>query len=380
MMKETGHIDLSDGADVDKRECSSVWDELAQSEILRKDLQCLYELRSRRQRNLNRFLKNIDGCFGKKRIAYYAIAGMVTLLIGFSVTFRLMYGEEKTLSSESQVLIPGIYYNISLKLSTGKNHVLTDSRIFLFESDGINITASSKGKVEYDDRAFLDSLSDKVLYNELIVPRGRECEITLSDGTQIYLNAQSKLIYPVSFKGKIVREVYMEGEAYMKVAHNSSSPFVVKSPRLQAKVLGTSFNIKDYPDDNVYGIALVEGKLQVNNELESPIVLLPGEEVYGDKDVGVFGKKERADMEGATAWMHETLYFNNRTLGDIAKELERRYDICVRFDSPETARYSFLVKAQKFSCIEHVLELLRLTRKVDYSVEGRTVTVFSQCE
>jgi len=379
-MKKTDYINLSNDTDMDKRERFSVWDELAQSERLRKDLQCLYELRSHRQRNLNRFLKNIDAHFGKKRILYYAIAGMVTLLIGLSVTFRLMYGEEQTLSSEPERLIPEIYYDISLRFSTGENHVLTDSRIFLFESDGVNITASSEGKVKYDDCAFPDSLSKKVLYNELVVPRGRECEIILSDGTHIYLNAQSRLVYPVSFKGKKVREVYMEGEAYVKVTPDSSKPFLIKSPRLQAKVLGTSFNMKDYPDDKVYGVALVEGKLQVSNGAGDPVVLLSGEGAYGDKDSRIFGKKERVDVEGAIAWIHEKLYFNNRTLGDIAKELERRYDICVRFDSPETARYSFLVKAQKFSHIEYVLELLRLTRKVSYAVEGRTVTIFSQNE
>lgn len=384
MKKDRSHTNswTSEKGHADKNENRSVWQELAESEELRNDLQTLYELKARRKKNLNRFLKNInrDSYFRRKRKIYYAVAAMAVLLIGISITFRSMQSETEPLSTEPEILIPEIYYDISLKPSTGDNYVLTDFPISFSESNGVHILASSEGKIKYDDLAFPDTLSDKVLYNELIVPRGRECEITLSDGTDIHLNAQSILRYPVSFKGKKVREIYIEGEAYMKVTPNPDCPFLVKSSRLQAKVLGTSFNIKDYPDEKSYGVALVEGKVQVNNNQGDLIVLSPGEEVYSDEEQGTFGKRGGADIEGITAWIHQKLYFNNRTLEDIAKDLEKRYDIRVLFDSPETARYSFLLKAQKFSRIEYVLELLRLTHKVDYSVEGRTVTIISQGE
>lgn len=380
MEKSKDPIEARNEVAVKNPKLASVWDELAQSKKLRKDLQLLYTLKGRKQKNLDRFIRNLEDRSQKRRRFYYTVAAMTLLLIGLSATFHFMQREELQSPSEPKVLIPEVYYNISLKLSTGENYLLADSRYSLFESNGINIVTSPEGKIEYDDWAFSDSLSEKVLYNELVVPRGRECEITLSDGTKIYLNSQSKLTYPVSFKGKKVREVYMEGEAYLQVEPNPSCPFIVKSSRLQAKVLGTSFNVKDYPDEQTFGVVLVEGKLQVNHESGDQILLSPGEEVYGDEDSGTFGKRRGADIEGSTAWMHELLYFNNRTLEDIAKDLERRYDITVRFDSPETARYSFLVKAQKFSRIEYVLELLRLTRKVDYSVEGRTVTISSQRE
>ncbi len=359
-------------------ESFSVWDELAQSKKLRKDLQHLYELRSRREENLSRFLHNINGHSGRRRMLYYAAAVMVAVLVGLGLKFRTLDENwERPLYSETEVMIPEVHYNVSLKLSTGENRILTDSRLFLFESDGVHITSSPDGKLTYEDFAFSDSLSEKVLYNELVVPRGRTCEIVLTDGTHIHLNAQSKLIYPVSFKKKHAREIYMEGEAYMQVAYDALCPFIVRTPRLQAKVLGTSFNVKDYSDEETCGIVLVEGKLQVNCRTGHRMVLVAGEEVYTDHSGKGLEKRKTVDAESTIAWRHKKLCFNNRTLGDIAKELERRYDICVRFDSPATARYSFLVKAQQFGCIEQVLELLRLTRKVDYKVEGRTVTFFS---
>ncbi len=355
---------------------NTVWEELKNSEQVRKDLQRLYLLKEREKTNTKRFLRTINQRkMVHLRPLYYTAAAAVALLV---IVFSLIRNSETSaieapVVQEEERFIPVVHYDITLKLASGKHYSLGEFQRSFFESGGVNIS-SSDGALSYDDRDFSDTLSSSALYNELIVPRGRECEITLSDGTFIRLNSESRLRYPVTFKGMNTREVFMDGEAYMQVQHNPDCPFVVASSRMVATVLGTSFNIKDYPDETTYGLTLVEGKVKVENRRGRLYQLIPGEEVQGNASSDAYTKKE-ADVDGVLAWTHGLLYFNNRTLKEIAKDLEKRYDITVKFDSEQTADYSFMFKSQKFSRIEQILELLHLTKKVDYQVNGRTVTI-----
>lgn len=352
-----------------------VWKELAQSERMCKDIQHLYFLKSRKQRNLKRFMKNIEEPNRKSRALYYSVAAVVMVLLGISALLRSMLPDASSLSvEEAEVLIPQIHYDISLKLSSGRNCILTDSHVSFFEPNGINISTNPQGTLTYDDKACAEPLPDSVLYNELIVPRGRECEVILSDQTYIKLNSQSKLKYPVSFRGKKVREVFMEGEAYMHVSNQDSLPFIVHTPRTHTQVLGSCFNIRDYGDEESAGVSLVKGLAKVELATGKEFTLKSNEEIVADVRTGSIERRE-ADTEGTIAWTKGLLYFDNRTLGDIAKDLEKKYDISIRFDSKETSELSFMIKAQKYNRVEDVLELLRLTQKVDYFVRRRTVNI-----
>lgn len=352
----------------------SVWKELAQSEQIRKDIQHLYFLKSRRQRNLKRFLRNINGDNRKRNTFYYSVAAAIVVLLGVTAFLRFMIPVAGDFPEANNVLIPEVHYDISLKLSSGKNCILSDSRVSFFDPHGINISTNPQGALTYDDRACTEALPDSVLYNELIVPRGRECEIILSDQTYIKLNSQSKLKYPISFKGKKVREVFMEGEAYMHVSNQDSLPFIVHTPRMHAQVHNSEFNIRDYGDEEKSAISMVEGSAEVGWVKNEEMLLKSGEEMLADAGIGSIEKCE-ANAESVTAWTKGLLYFDNRTLGDIAKDLEKKYDINIQFDSKETSELSFMIKAQKYNRIEDVLELLRLTQKVTYMVRQRTVSI-----
>ena len=362
--------------DIHSDQGNTAWDELKDSEQMRKDLQRLYLLKKREKTNTRRFLRTVNRrkMVRLRPLYYTAAAAVVLLVIAFSTT---RYWEtpavEAPVAQDEERFIPEVHYDITLKLASGQQYSLGEFQRSFFESGGVNIS-SSDGTLTYNDRNFSDTLSSSVLYNELIVPRGRECEITLSDGTFIRLNSESRLRYPVTFKGMNTREVFIDGEAYMQVHHNPECPFVVTSSRMVATVLGTSFNIKDYPDELTYGLTLVEGRVNVENRRGRLYQLIPGEEVQGNASSDTYTKEE-TDVDGVLAWTHGLLYFNNRTLKDIAKDLEKRYDVTVKFDSEQTAGYSFMLKAQKFSRIEQILELLHLTKTVDYRVSGRTVTI-----
>lgn len=145
-----------------------------------------------------------------------------------------------------------------LELSDGRTYDLT-------EDGGIknviaeNIVADSCG-LEYLRKK--DTISSNVMsYHKLTIPRGGIFHLFLEDGTEIWLNSESKLVYPEAFTGK-TREVYLEGEAYFDVAEDAACPFIVHSGGLYAKVLGTSFGVTNYTEENTMSLTLVSGKVQ----------------------------------------------------------------------------------------------------------------------
>ena len=362
---------------------ASVWEQLSQSEQLRKDLQSLYYLKRRNKRNLKIFMQNINrshtSATTRRMTPYYYAAAMAMLLIGIGGFLGYRYTthhSDDITKAQTETLIPQTHHDIFLVFPSGEQRKLTESHVFYLES-------STPSSLSYRQPLLSDritdtaSATDTVWYNELNVPRGRECEITLTDGTYIKLNSASTLKYPVCFKPNQSREIYIKGEAYLKVRHDERSPFIVHSPRLNIRVLGTTFCVKDYAENPYASASLIEGKIQAENTKRKTLTLCPNEEICTDSEGNTFQKHE-SDVAGNIAWTQGMLYFNNRTLGEIAKDLERRYDIRIRFDNAETANLSFCIRAQKFQRIEDVLELLRLTQKVNYAVHGRTVTIIGK--
>lgn len=128
------------------------------------------------------------------------------------------------------------------------------------EEEGGTRILTSDNRVKYSGKDSLAGQSTEVKYNTLIVPRGGEFSLELADGTRVWLNAESRLRYPVAFTGK-ERKVEMEGEVYFEVAKNKEKPFIVTVNGVDIRVLGTSFNVSAYQEEVV--ATLVEGKVQL---------------------------------------------------------------------------------------------------------------------
>ncbi|QJB33199.1 FecR domain-containing protein [Chitinophaga oryzae] len=169
--------------------------------------------------------------------------------------------------------------------------------------------------------------------NTLLVPPGADYRITLSDGTQIWLNCASKLRFPFSFPDN-KREVYLEGEAWFIVAANPDQPFEVHTPNTSITVLGTAFNVNGYDDERVR-VSLVEGALTVKGASDE-VTLKPGMEcVYGDYNGIRTAPFDTATIRG---WMKGEGYaISNQKLRDLKPILERWFAVQVIFDKPEIA-------------------------------------------
>lgn len=172
--------------------------------------------------------------------------------------------------------------------------------------------------------------------NQLVIPYGKTSEIILPDGTHVFLNAGSRLIYPDFFADK-TREVFLVGEAFFEVEYNEKQPFIVQTTDIRVRVLGTQFNVSAYPSDNIIETVLTSGKvrLEQNNSgmFSQTTDLLPGQ-------LAAFSKTERTtqlrevDIENHTLWTEGLLKFESTDLSRVVKKLERYFDIRFRYDDP----------------------------------------------
>ena len=208
-------------------------------------------------------------------------------------------------------------------------------------------------------------------------PLGSKTKLYLPDGTLVWLNAGSRMTYSQGF-GVDNRKVELEGEGYFEVKRNEKIPFFVKTKDLQLQVLGTKFNFRDYPEDHEVVVSLLEGKVGLNNLLreEKEAVLSPDERAVLNKANGLL-TVESVTASNASQWTDGYLFFDEELLPDIAKELERSYNVKIHIanDSLKTFRFygNFVRREQN---IQEVLEALASTEKMQYKIEERNITIF----
>ena len=208
-------------------------------------------------------------------------------------------------------------------------------------------------------------------------PLGSKTKLYLPDGTLVWLNAGSRMTYSQGF-GVDNRKVELEGEGYFEVKRNEKIPFFVKTKDLQLQVLGTKFNFRDYPEDHELVVSLLEGKVGLNNLLreEKEAVLSPDERAVLNKANGLL-TVESVTASNASQWTDGYLFFDEELLPDIAKELERSYNVKIHIanDSLKTFRFygNFVRREQN---IQEVLEALASTEKMQYKIEERNITIY----
>lgn len=216
-------------------------------------------------------------------------------------------------------------------------------------------------------------------FGDIVVetPQGSRTQMTLPDGTKVWLNAGSKMAYSQGFS-TINRAVRLSGEGYFEVAHNERLPFSVESKEVRVSVLGTKFNFRDYPTDADAIVSLAEGRVALD------MIHAGGETVYlkPDQRAVVEKKTGRINVEDCEAaqtvkWTRGCLVFNGEPLADIAKALERSYDVEVTIRNRALLHLHFYGSfVRQEQSIGEVLDVLAATHKIKYKIEGHHVTLY----
>lgn len=211
-------------------------------------------------------------------------------------------------------------------------------------------------------------------YNTVVVPKGQRVSLLLSDGTTVWLNAESRFSYPAKFSEKY-RTVQLEGEGYFEVAHDAECPFTVKLPMLNVRVLGTKFNAKAYQDEPSW-ITLKEGAVEVSTlDHKSKERMVPNDQVYYTISDGLVLIRSSAQAD-VDSWTTGDLRFDNKTLKEMAKAIERRYDVKIKIMDSSLVEEYFTCHFRKDLTIDQAMELLKETRRVNYRIEKKTVYLY----
>ncbi len=200
-------------------------------------------------------------------------------------------------------------------------------------------------------------------------PVGARTCMYLPDGTQVWLNACSRLTYSQGF-GINDRNLKLEGEGYFEVSRNEQLPFIIHTQEVDVTVLGTQFNFKNYADDSEASVSLLSGKVKLSNHLrqEETLYLQPNEKVTLNKLTGEM-KTTRTQVQNSKIWTHDELFFDEELLVDIAKKLMRNYDVKIEVaDSLKNTRFYGSFKMSG-STIEQVLETISSTNRMKYKQE-----------
>lgn len=210
--------------------------------------------------------------------------------------------------------------------------------------------------------------------NVIEVPSGQRANLILSDGTKVWLNSESKFIYPSQFSEKN-RNVKLIGEAFFEVTRNEKAPFWVQSPLLTVKVLGTKFNMKTYCHENAV-VSLSEGKVMVeSNNPKVSMILEPNQQAVYSKCMG-FKLIKNVDVNLIKSWTEGEAAFVNKTLRDIVRSLERKFDVKIIIEDDGLASESFTCRFKGSATIEQVLILLKDTRRIEYAIENRQIRIY----
>ena len=216
------------------------------------------------------------------------------------------------------------------------------------------------------------SIQPEIALNTIKVPAGQRVEVTLSDGTHIWLNARSEFSYPASFNGN-TREVRLKGEAFFDVAKDRNKKFIVNTGRCEVEVLGTQFNVEAYDDRESVKTTLVEGSVDVQAGGEK-VRLIPHEQLQYHKNTAEMEVRE-VNVREIIAWKNGWFVFDNTTLGEIVKTLQRWYNIEVEFIRPELEHLRFTGDLSRYDSFDAVIRMFEDTKKLKMSVISNRLIV-----
>ncbi|MDD2436072.1 MAG: DUF4974 domain-containing protein [Massilibacteroides sp.] len=253
--------------------------------------------------------------------------------------------------------------------------VVGDKEKLEITEDNVEMKHDAKGNIRIDsknEKITIQAEEEKM--NRLYVPYGKRIHLLLSDGTKVWVNSGTNLIYPAVFKRE-KREIFVDGEVYLDVAHDESKRFVVKTNQLDVSVLGTHFNVSAYGNDNVSSVVLVEGSVQIKEEKNSRETNLRPDHMFSYyKNTGQ-GKLQTVDVQNYISWKEGFLIFKNEKLSQVLRKLERYYNVQIDYNPSETDETTLSGKLDLKENIQETFRIIAITAPIDYEIRENKVKI-----
>lgn len=267
-----------------------------------------------------------------------------------------------------------------LTLSNGTKVILDSAYNGKLAGQGnMNVLKKSSGLLVYTRKDDLSAASKSsrqsvIQYNTLSTPRGGQYQLTLSDGTKVWLNAASSIHYPITFSGKN-RPVEITGEVYFEVASNAEKPFIVRKGAIEVKVLGTHFNINAYDDEVALKVTLLEGLVKVSQlKTKHSKLVHAGQQAKLNKKghIKIF---ENVPVNDVISWKNGFFSFREASIPTVMKQLQRWYNINVEYGEAYLDRYHFTGELSRNAPINKVLDMIEQTGVARFTINEHKITV-----
>lgn len=301
---------------------------------------------------------------------YIAIAASVVVLLGIGFVYQK--GNFKT-KPEQKFDFKST--DIVLQLENGNTQIISENnKVEVRDADG-NVVGNQDGdKIVYDDNSDLET----VTYNTIKIPYGKKFKLQLSDGTLVHLNSGTTLKYPVKFIAGENRQVFLDGEAFFDVAKDKKHPFIVNADALNIRVLGTHFNVSNYPEDTATDVVLVEGSVGMyrsNEEFDAAknTILKPGYKGSFNRE-NAFISTKPVITDIYTSWINGGLTFRNMTFKNIITKLERRYNVTIINKNEKLANEKFNASFSDES-IEKVMSYFNDIHGINYTIKNNQILI-----
>lgn len=284
---------------------------------------------------------------------------------------RMINGRQEEEEEES--------FNSSI-MQLNEQSMLSKSRYsFIVRVAAIILVASLIGIVAYQNIDQQEQNIVEPVLREIAMAKGQRGNITLSDGTKVTLNAESKIILPNVFKAD-KREITLEGQAYFDVSHNPDRPFIINTDRAIVQVLGTSLDIRSYPDASSVQVVVEEGKVSLKSNkdcVKEDALLTAGELGQLDLSNDRITTSKVSDMDLFLSWTKGYLKFRDASLEKVAREMERKYDIDIEFAQAGLKNLK-LTAELKSRTIQYNLDVISTSLGVEYKMDQQLITFYQQ--
>lgn len=264
---------------------------------------------------------------------------------------------------------------ITITLADGSKQVIaSNGQGVITNKDGK--TVARKQQQGLDFRNVTDTSHENLVFNEIYVPYGQTFNLTLSDGTKVWLNAGTRLRFPQHLKNSTQnRIVYLDGEAFFDVTKDAKRPFIVNAENLDIEVLGTQFNVSAYKSDGQIATTLVEGAVNVyeDSNPDTKVLLNPSYQAAFVKEKGTL-TKEKVDTRIYTGWMENRLVIDNLSFKQIIAKLERTHNVSI-INQVESLNNEVYMGEFESERIETVLKVIASSTPFTYTIENNVITI-----
>ncbi len=313
----------------------------------------------------------------KKSFIIYRYAGTVIILLGLSFfTWTILEKNKSNKKFAENTCIERYNGEVKLIMSKGKVVNLSEhKKQSILIENGIDIVSDTQNLVIYKDveKKLKNNNILKPDMHHLIVPKGADYQLVLADGTKVWLNSESELKYPSFFTGDM-RIVELKGEAFFRVERDEDRKFITRVKGLNIEVLGTSYNISAYPEDEKITTTLVSGLVKAKSKDKSTL-LKPSQQLIFDKEQDKWELKT-VDVDDYVSWKNGIIQIKAYTFEQIVVMLKRWYDFEMFYMNESIKDYKFKGALDKNLSLKSILKIMEQTTDIRFKIKGKVVTVY----